>query len=65
MKLRIYARSRIPKYVVVDLVHQVVLVYTKPVGQRYSSAEQLSAGDTLRLDAGRGEFVNIAVSKLL
>ena len=64
-KLRIYADAAITQYVVVDLVHNVVLVHTNPAGASYAAPTILKAGDVLRISAGSGRHVEIAVQHLL
>lgn len=64
-KLRIYARGRIPLYIVVDLQHDRVLLHRKPKGDHYSDLVKLSPGETLALPAGAGKHVKIGVDQLI
>lgn len=64
-KLRAYADAGIPQYVVIDLVHDVVLDHANPTGDTYPAPKSLSRGDTLRLSAGGGQFVEVSVERLL
>ncbi len=64
-KLRIYAEAAIPQYVVVDLVHNVVLVHSQPAAGSYAAPIVLRSGDALRISGGNGRYVEIAVQQLL
>ena len=64
-KLRAYADSGIPQYVVVDLVNDVVLDHAHPAGGSYPSPTTLHRGDILRISAGGGQFVDVPVDRLL
>jgi hypothetical protein len=64
IKLQMYARSRIPQYVVVDLVHDVVLDHRLPRGDAYEQVTSLGAEDVVALNAGE-ESVSIPVRHLL
>ncbi|HEV2292940.1 MAG TPA: Uma2 family endonuclease [Tepidisphaeraceae bacterium] len=64
-KRRVYAEAGIPQYVVVDLVHDVVLDHANPAGGTYSPPNLLRKGDTLRISAGGGQFVEVPVDRLL
>ena len=48
-----------------DLVHDVVLDHANPVGGAYSAATALRRGDSLRVSAGGGQFVDVPVDRLL
>ena len=45
IKNSIYARSTVPEYWVVDLVHDVIEVRRSPVGGEYSDVSTLRRGD--------------------
>ncbi len=54
----LYASSGVPEYWLVNLVDEVVEVYTDPVGGRYRSARAASIGETLHPAA----FPDVAVA---
>ncbi|HTL29601.1 MAG TPA: Uma2 family endonuclease [Tepidisphaeraceae bacterium] len=64
-KLQIYAAARIPQYVVVDLIHDVVIVHEKPKGKAYGSTKELRGNEMLRISAGSGTSVAVSVEALL
>jgi Uma2 family endonuclease len=64
-KRRAYAEAGIAQYVVVNLVHNLVLVHSDPAGGAYPAPTTLRSGDLLRISAGGGRFVEIAVQQLL
>jgi Uma2 family endonuclease len=64
-KLRTYARARIPQYVVVDLMHDVVLVHTQPTPKGYPEPTKLRAGETLAIRTAKGQAVTVPVARLL
>ena len=64
-KLSVYARAKIPEYIVVNLVDDVVLVHHNPARGKYAPPKTLRAGDKLKVSAGNGRFVEIEVAKLL
>jgi Uma2 family endonuclease len=64
-KLRMYAEAGIAQYVVVDLVHDTVLVHQQPHGSVYQSITELRAGQTLHVLTGSGATVAIDVTRLL
>ncbi len=64
-KLRAYAQAGIPQYIVVNLVHDVVLDHANPARGSYPPPNVLRRGDVLRISAGGGQFVNVAVDRLL
>ncbi len=64
-KLRAYAQAGIGQYVVVDLVHDIVLDHANPAGGSYPAPRSLHSGDTLRISAGGGQFVDVPVDRLL
>lgn len=47
VKLRAYAHAGVPQYVVIDLVHDVVLVHVNPASNTYPPAKVLGKGETL------------------
>ena len=49
IKQRIYARSGVQDYWIVNLVERVIEVYREPSGERYASLQRFAAGDTLTL----------------
>jgi hypothetical protein len=65
MKLSVYARGKIPEYIVVNLVDDVVMVHRSPSRGKYPPPEILRAGDRLKISAGKGKSVEIPVAKLL
>jgi hypothetical protein len=65
VKLRAYASAGIPQYVVVDLVHDVVLDHANPASGSYPPPNVLRRGDVLRISAGGGDLVDVAVDRLL
>ncbi len=65
-KLRMYARAGIQHYVVVDLVHNVVLVHSAFAGSgTYHEPASLSRGQTLAIPTGGSQTIDVAVSRLL
>lgn len=65
-KLKMYARSRIPHYVVVDLVHNVALVHSVLAGSdSYHEPASLSRDQTLSIPTGGTATVDLAVARLL
>jgi Uma2 family endonuclease len=64
-KLRRYAEAGIRQYVVIDLVHDVVLVHQDPDGGVYRSVSELRAGQTLEIRTWSGQPVTVPVSRLL
>jgi Uma2 family endonuclease len=66
-KLRIYADCGIPQCVIVNLVDNVVEVYTNPVrGQgRYHVVQVLRPGEKLRIALAGGSYLDVAVEALL
>ena len=68
-KLRDYARNSIAQYWIVDLLSRTVEVYQNPSGAtdlpRYSSFNQLSAGQMIPLIFGHEQLDPIAVDELL
>ena len=67
IKQRIYARSGIPTYMIVNLPDRIIDVMTDPLrGKgRYGQVVTLSAGDRLDLPAPRGRKLRVAVRRLL
>ncbi len=64
-KLPIYAQARIPQYIVIDLVHDVVIVHEKPRGKAYSQTKQVDRDDVIRINAGRNKAVEVPAARLL
>ena len=69
-KLRIYAASGIPVYVIINLLDRVVEVRTQPVTSkggvaRYKRVETLRSGQRLMLPAANGKSLAVAVRRLL
>jgi Uma2 family endonuclease len=64
-KLPIHANARIPQYIVVDLVNNVVLVHEKPALNRYDEVQRLEKAQPVRINAGAGTFVEVAAGRLL
>ncbi len=64
-KLRNYALATIPQYIVVDLVNDRVLVHEQPTGGAYKRVTSLARGEVLRISAGGGSVVDLAVERLL
>jgi Uma2 family endonuclease len=65
VKLRMYARGKIAEYIVVNLLDNVVMVHRNPSRGKYPPPKELRFSDTLRISAGNGRFVAIAVATLL
>ena len=66
-KLKIYAGTNIPQYVVVNLVGRVVEVYTEPVAGSgsYEKIEPIHKGQTLELLLPTGTYFDLPVDKIL
>ena len=65
-KLRMYAQAGIPHYIVVDLVHNVVLLHTHPSNSAYPKPISLLAGEILAIPtASPGQTVDIPTAMLL
>ncbi len=64
-KLQVYAKAKLPEYIVVNLVDNVVLVHHEPARGKYRSLRTLRAGETLAISAGKSRVVEIAVATLL
>ena len=65
-KLRLYARSDIPMYVVLRLRGRSAVVLTGPSGDGYANRRELSADDVLSLPtAAEGVTVDVPLSDLL
>jgi Uma2 family endonuclease len=68
LKQRVYARSRVPVYWIVNLTDGVVEVYTDPRGGRtpaYRTRTDYHPGDAIPVVIGRKTVGTIAVSELL
>lgn len=68
LKQRVYARSRVPVYWIVNLTDGVVEVYTDPRGGRtpaYRTRTDYRPGDSIPVVIGRKTVGTIAVSELL
>jgi Uma2 family endonuclease len=68
LKQRVYARSRVPVYWIVNLVDGVVEVYTDPRGGRapaYRTRTDYRPGDSIPVVIGRKSAGTIAVNELL
>jgi hypothetical protein len=63
-KLRVYAAAKIPQYIVVNLIDNLILVHEHPIGSGYGNIATLRAGDTLHISAGQGNFVGIEVARV-
>jgi Uma2 family endonuclease len=64
-KLQMYAKGKMPEYIVVNLVDDVVLVHSKPSRGKYPKPKVRRRGDKLKISAGNGRSVEIEVAKLL
>jgi len=64
-KLRVYAKAKIPEYIVVNLIDKLVLVHHRPVRSTYADVTPLRPGDTLKISAKDGKTVSIEVASLL
>jgi Uma2 family endonuclease len=67
-KLRLYARSRIPCYWVINLVDRRIEVYTEPRGGRspsYQRRQDYAEGDAVPVVIGGDDFGTMAVRDLL
>jgi Uma2 family endonuclease len=60
-----YAGAGIAQYVVVDLVNNRVLTHEQPSGNSYGRVIPSVRGETVRLSAGSGQYVSMAVDRLL
>jgi hypothetical protein len=60
-----YARGKIPEYIVVNLVDDVVMVHHNPSRGKYPAPKILRAGDILEISGGKNKFIEIEVAKLL
>lgn len=67
IKQQVYANASIPMYVIVNLLEQVVEVYSQPLEGtgRYGKVETLTPKQTLTLPAARGRTVTVPVARLL
>jgi Uma2 family endonuclease len=64
-KLPIYAQARIPQYIFIDLIHDVVLVHEKPKGKAYAQVKRIDSDGVIRINAGKNKAVEVSVSRLL
>jgi Uma2 family endonuclease len=64
-KLAMYARGKVPEYIVVNLVDNVVLVHHNPSRGKYPAPVVLHPGERLKIRAGSDRFVEIDVAKLM
>ena len=67
LKQRVYARSRVPVYWIVNLLDRVVEVYTDPRGGRtpaYRTRTDYRPGDTIPVGVGKKAAGTIVVSEL-
>jgi Uma2 family endonuclease len=64
-KLSMYARAKVPEYIVVNLVDDVVLVHHNPARGKYPAHKIFRRGDKLAISAGNGRRVEIEVTNLL
>lgn len=64
-KLAAYASAGIPQYVVVDLANNRVLNHDLPDGNAYTRVVAVGRDEVLRISAGTGQHVAIAVERLL
>ena len=66
VKLRAYAEAKIPQYIVIDLVNNVVRAHRGPTeAGTYVETELLRGGQAVRISAGGGDFVEVPVERLL
>lgn len=67
VKLRVYADSGIPQYMIINLVEKVVEVYSQPLRGRgrYGQSITLRAGQSIALCAGASRALKIPVRRLL
>ncbi len=59
-KVPIYAEAGIPEVWVVDLKHDIIEVYTSPMGGEYQHIQRLGRGETLRLSVGVAVTITVA-----
>jgi Uma2 family endonuclease len=64
-KLRTYARARIPRYIVVDLINNVVLVHAQPSAKGYAKRTILRARDVLAVPTAAGPAIDVPIARLL
>jgi hypothetical protein len=66
-KLRVYAASAIPTYVIVNLPDRVIEIYSEPIRGKgsYRHSVSLTRADRLELPAGRGKKLVVPVNQLL
>jgi Uma2 family endonuclease len=64
-KQRLYAKNRIPMYVILNLVNDTVEVRTEPSRDRYSRTTILKARQKLSLPTVKGKSVIVSVRQLL
>lgn len=66
-KRELYARHGIATYIIINLLEDLVHVYTKPVKKngRYSHTETLSPKQTLTLPTAKGKGLSVPVRRLL
>jgi Uma2 family endonuclease len=67
IKLRIYADSGIPHYVIVNLPDRIVEVYTEPIAGKghYGHSITLKAGQRLAFPTGSGKDLTVSSRQLL
>jgi Uma2 family endonuclease len=66
-KLRIYAKSNLPVYIIINLVDQIVEIYTEPMAAkgRYHRVNTLQRNENLELPAAGGKVLRVPVRKIL
>lgn len=65
VKLGLYADAKIPQYIVVDLINNVLLVHEKPKSDSYQSVQTFARGSSVRINAGAGNSVEVPVGDLI
>ena len=65
IKLRLYAAAGIGQYIVVDLVHDQVLVHEQQTSGGFGEPTALKAGQALHIRAAAGKTVTVEVVRLL
>jgi Uma2 family endonuclease len=66
-KLRVYAKSAIAQYVIINLPDRVVEVYTNPLASqgRYGESTTLRPGRSVEFAAARGKKLSVSVKSLV
>lgn len=65
IKARIYARAGIPQYLLINLAQRHVELFTHPHANAYTQSRIFTHKDTLTLDLGASDTLNVPVTDLL